>query len=201
MPKGGRRQNQNGRRRRRPGAASVPRPIQNGCVVRRAYNYGNLVYPGASDAGIQIGITPSAVLDWSAYVSVWQRFRVLQANLHFIVWGQNDTTPSYTTVYVFHDTMSTGAPATLGDALVRKGRRILPLSINRIHQTFNFKPMPWSSTGLTLTMASPAMTWSPTVGFSAFTSAACWLQNYNSTNQAPGINVQVELVLQFDAPQ
>lgn len=193
----------NGNRKRAPkrGRQPVPRPLSGGCIVRRAYNYGNLSYPGAADAGAQIGITPSAVLDWSAYVSVWQRFRVLQATLHFIVWGQNDATPSYTTAYVFHDTVSGGAPATLGDALVRKGRRILPLSVTKIHQMFVFKPLPWTSSGLGMTMGSSALSWVPTTGSTPFTSAAVWLQNYNSTSQAPGINVQVELLLHFDSPQ
>lgn len=191
-------------KRNRGARQSVPRALSSSCVVRRAYQYGNLVYPGAADAGIQLGITPGAVLDWSAFVSVWQRFRVLSATLHFVIWGQNDTTPSYSTIYVFHDTTSSGAPATLLDALVRKGRKILPTNAYKTHQQFTFRPLPWTSAGLSLTMADsqrgPAA-WSPTTGFSAFTSAAAWVQNYNSTNQAPGINVNIELVLEFDSPQ
>lgn len=188
------------RRRNRRRNQQIPRPMNTGCVVRRAFVYGNLSYPGAADGGLQIGITPTAILDWSAYASVWQRFRVLSATIHFTVWGQNDTTPGYTTVYVYHDTISSGAPATILDALVRKGRKILPLSVNKIHQQFTFKPMVWTSSGLNLTTSARNI-WMPTASPVALTSAAAWLQNYNSTSQAPGINVNVELVLHFDSPQ
>lgn len=191
------------RRRQRGRQAAVPRPLaQSTCVVRRAYSAGNLAYPGAIDGGFQFGITPTAVLDWSAFASVWQRFRVLSATMHFVLWGQNDSTPTYPLIYIFHDTMSTGAPATLLDALVRKGRRLLPFSASRTLQSFKFQPLPWTSNHVNMTMARPTQAWLPTnASPAAMTSAAAWIQSYNNTSQAPGLNLNIELVLEFDAPQ
>lgn len=193
----------NGRsmRARRRGQQRVPRSLSLGCVVRRAYQYGNIPYAGAADGGIQIGITPTAVLDWSSFAAVWQRFRILSATVNFVVFGQQDATPTYTTLYVYHDTVSSGAPATIFDALVRKGRRIMPFSASKMHHSFTFKPLPWTSSGLSLTAASPESVWSPVSGAAPFTSAAAWMQNYNSTTQAPGINGTIELLLEFDSPQ
>lgn len=187
--------------KKRAAPRRVPRPISNGCIVKRPYNYGNLAYPGPTDAGIQIGITPSTVLDWSSFAAVWKRFRVLEATVHFVIWGQNDTTPAYSTIYVYHDVVSAGAPPTLMDALVQKGRRILSFSASTMHRQFRFVPVPWTSSGLTATASSPGQQWLPTTGGVALTSAAAWIQGFNSSSQQPGINVYLELLLHFDSPQ
>lgn len=158
------------------------------------------MYPGAADGGIQIGITPSACLDWSSYTAVWKRFRVLSATLHFVVWGQQDTTPGYTTAYVYHDVTSSGAPATILDALVQRRRKVLSFSAANMVRSFTFQPLPWTSSGLSATATSATSMWMPVTGPAPYTSAAAWLQNYNNTSAAPGINVSVELLLQFDSP-
>lgn len=185
---------------RRAPRARVPRPLANACVVRRAYSYGNVAYPGAADAGLQVGVTPTAVLDWSSYAAVWKRFRVLSATLHIVQNGQNDATPGFATAYVYHDVVSSGAPLTIQDALVQKGRRILPFGSSRMHHSFTFRPLPWTDG----TFANTLMTreyWLPVGGSAPLTSAAMWLQNYNSTTSSPGLNITVEIVLHFDSPQ
>lgn len=191
----------NGRRKRaRRGQSAVPRG-PGGCVVRRAYSFGNVPYPGAADAGIQVGINPTAVLDWSSFSATWQRFRILSATVHFVQSGQNDATPGFSTVYAFHDAVSSGAPATILDALVRKGRKILSFGSSKMHHQFTFRPLPWTSTGFGMTVARPEVSWLPVGGANSFTSMAAWLQNYNSTTSSPVLNITVELVIHFDSPQ
>lgn len=178
----------------------VPRPIMNQCLVRRAYSYGNVPYPGAADAGIQVGVTPTAVLDWSAFASTWKRFRVMSATLHLVLSGQNDTTPGFPTAIIFHDVVSSGAPATILDAYVQKNKRILSFGSNRVHHSFTFKPVPWTDPSFSMTIPSKDY-WLPVGGSAPLSSAAMWLQNYNSTTSVPGLNIVVELVLLFDSPQ
>lgn len=186
----------NGRRGR------IPRPLANGCVVRRAYNYGNVPYPGGGvDGGLQVGITPSAVLDYSSYAAVWKRFRVLTATVHFVQTGQNDTTPCFPTLYVYHDVVSSGAPATLLDALVQKGRRVLAFGSNTMHKSFTFRPLPWTDGTFVNTIAKADDYWLPVGGAGPLTSAAVWMQAYNSGLQTPGLTIFVELTLHFDSPQ
>lgn len=197
MPPRGKK-NGGGKRGRKP---RVPRPLTNACIVRRVYSYGNVAYPGAADGGIQVGITPTAVLDWASYAAVWKRFRVLSATLHMVTSGQNDATPGYTTIYVYHDVVSSGAPATISDAIVQKGRRILSFGSNKMHHSFTFRPLPWTDGTFAIALARTRDYWLPVGGSAPLTSAAMWLQNYNSTTSAPGINITVELVLHFDAPQ
>lgn len=178
----------------------VPRPLVNQCVVRRAYSYGNVPYPGAADGGIQVGVTPTAVLDWSSFSSTWKRFRVMSATLHIVMNGQNDATPGFPTAIVYHDVVSSGAPATILDAYVQKGRRILSFGSSKVHHSFTFKPIPWTDPSFALTIPGQQY-WLPVGGSAPLTSAALWLQNYNSTTSSPGLNITVELLLHFDSPQ
>lgn len=186
------------RRKRQPGPG---RPLSGACIVRRAYSVGNLPYPGPSDAGGQIGVTPSAVLDWSAFSATWKRFRVLSATVHFVQNGHNDATPGFSTLYIYHDVVSSGAPATILDALVQRRRRILAFGSNKMHHQFTFKPLPWTDSTFGMTLASASSTWLPVGGSAPLTSASYWLQNYNNALSSPGLNVTVELLLHFDAPQ
>jgi hypothetical protein len=125
----------------------------------------------------------------------------MSATVHIVQSGQNDATPGYATVYAFHDTVSSGAPATILDALVRKGRKILPFGSSAMHRSFSFRPLPWTSTTFGMTMANAKNSWLPVGAPLSFTSMAAWIQNYNSTTASPGLNITVELVLQFDSPQ
>lgn len=197
-------QNGNGgramRRKRGRRSAPVPRGPGNGCVVRRAYAFGNLA-GAAADQGYQIGVTPSAVLDWSSYTAVWKRFRVLSATVHLVISGQNDATPVYPTAYIYHDVVSAGAPATILDALVQKNRRILSFGTSNQHRSFTFRPLPWTDGTFQLTMPRADAYWCPVGGFAPFTSAAMWFQGYNTTVNSPIVNVTVELVIHFDSPQ
>lgn len=193
---GGRPRRQRGGRRN----VGVPRGINNGCVVRRAYSIGNLS-AGAADQGYQFGIIPSAVLDWSSFTAVWKRFRVLSATIHMVTAGQYDTTPTYPTAYIYHDVVSSGAPTTILDALVQKQRRILTFGPDKAHRSFTFRPIPWSDGTFQLTMQKASQYWCPVGGFAPFTSAACWMQGYNTTLGQNVINTTVELVLHFDSPQ
>lgn len=181
-------------------AVRVPRGITSCCTVRRAYSYGNVPYPGAADAGIQVGITPSAVLDWSSFAATWKRFRVLNATLHLVTSGQNDATPGFPVAYVYHDVVSSGAPSTIMDALVQRNRKILTFGSSIMHRSFSFRPVPWTDGSFVATFSAKDY-WLPVGGSAPLSSASMWLQNYNSTTSAPGLNITVELVLHFDSPQ
>lgn len=188
------------RRKRGGRSVPVPRGPGNGCVVRRAFSFGNLA-GAVADQGYQIGITPSAVLDWSSFTAVWKRFRLLSATVHMVISGQNDSTPIYPTAYIYHDVVSAGAPATILDALVQKNRRILSFGTSNQHRSFTFRPIPWSDGSFQLTVQRADAYWCPVGGFAPFTSAAMWLQGYNTTANSPVVNVTVELVIHFDSPQ
>lgn len=193
----GRRGRRQGRRQGNGNIVAPGRPLGH-CVVKRAYSHGQLAL-AAGDQGFQIGVNPGATIDWSSFTAVWKRYKVLSATLHFTFSTDFDATPAIGNFIVYHDVTSAGAPGSPQEALVQKGRRILQLNYAKGHSSFSFQPLPWSSTGFTMT-ALPSATWLPTAGSAALTSAACWGINYNSTRGSPVVQVYVELVMQFDAP-
>jgi hypothetical protein len=168
--------------------------------VRRAYSNGSIAIP-AVDTGFQVGVVPSNTLDWSSYANLYRRFRCLRATVHFILSGDFDATPASTTFIAYHDPTNLGAPTSVQEALVAKGRRLLTFNQSKNMASFGFSPVLFTSTAFTATVGS-STAWAPTTsGFiPSFSSLAVWGLNYRTAIAPPVIACFVELILHFDSP-
>lgn len=183
--------------RRKP---RVPRNLSGAVTVRRAYSNGVLAVP-AVDSGIQVGVVPSNTLDWSSFANVYRRFKVLKATVHFVIAGDFDATPASSTFVAYHDPTNLGAPTSFQEALVARGRKLLPVNQAKNMASFTFAPMLFTSSAFTVTLGGRSAYAPTTSGFiPSYSSLAVWCHNYRTTLSPPPVQIMVELVLHFDSP-
>jgi hypothetical protein len=155
----------------------------------------------AVDIGFQVGIVPSNTLDWSSFANLYRRFKVIRATVHFLLAGDFDATPASSTFIAYHDPTNLGAPTSLQEALVARGRRLLPLNQSKNMASFTFSPVLFTSTNFSVTLAGQSAYAPTTAGFlPSFSSLAVWGLNYRTAIAPPVVQVMVELILHFDSP-
>lgn len=169
-------------------------------VIRRVLAAGNIVKP-ATDAGGAFGTVPGNLLDWASFQATFARFRLLRCTNVYMVAGEFDTTPAYPTLWVYHDLVSAGAPASIADAFLKRGVR--PLSFNATVQrrVFSYVPMVWTSTGFNTQVPAPQFCGQTASAFApVFSSVGYWGQNYNTGTAAPTLMLLQEMLIEFSEP-
>lgn len=190
------------RRRKRNGTASIPRGPSVGtvAVLRRALDSG-LIGRAAADAGAQFGTVPGSLLDWGSLQVIWGRYRLLKVVDHFLVSGEFDGTPAYPTFLVYHDYMSAGAPASITEAMMKRGVRELSFNATTQHRTFEYVPMVWTSSAFATQLPAPSVHYQTATAFApVFSSVAAWMLNYNTTVGSCPVRLVQEMVLEFSLP-
>lgn len=192
---------QSGRKRGR--LQRVPRPVSSAgtvAVIRRTLDAGNLARLVA-DSGYQFGTVPSSLLDWGSLQAMWGRYRLLSVTNHFILSGEFDTTPAYPTMFVYHDFVSSGAPASLAEAMLKQGVKQLNFGANCPKRSFTYHPMVWTSTGFQTQVPAASARYQTATAFApTFTSCGAWGLNYNSAVGSPTIRLLQEMTLEFSLP-
>lgn len=180
----------------------VPRPLKNGTIVtiRRVFDAGNVV-KALADSGGQFGTVPSNLSDWSALQALFARYRLLRVTNTFMISGEFDTTPAYPTIWIYHDLVSAGAPASLTQAYLKQGVKSLSFNATTSRRHFTYVPMVWSSSGFATQVPSPQMYYQTAGGFApTFSSASYWAQNYNTTTGACNLMLLQEMLLEMSEP-
>lgn len=179
----------------------VPRPLGGTvAVIRRVLDAG-IVSRGVSDQGQQFGTVPSGLLDWGSLQVMWGRYRVLSVTNHYILSGEFDTTPAYPTLFVYHDLVSSGAPLSLTEAMLKDGVRQLNFGSNAPKRSFTYHPMVWTSSGFSTQVPAASARYQTATAFApTFTSVGAWGLNYNTTVGSPGIRLIQEMTLEFSLP-
>lgn len=179
----------------------VPRPLGGTvAVIRRTLDAGN-VSRGVSDQGQQFGTVPSSLLDWGSLQVLWGRYRVLSVTNHYILSGEFDTTPAYPTLFVYHDLVSSGAPTSLAEAMLKQGVKQLSFGANVAKRSFTYVPNVWTSSGFQTQVPAPSARYQTATAFApVFTSVGAWGLNYNTTVGSPTIRLLQEMVLEFSLP-
>lgn len=181
--------------------SAVPRGLSGTVAVfRRTLNAGN-VSRGPADQGQQFGTVPSSLLDWGSLQVVWGRYRLLKVTNHFILSGEFDTTPAYPTLFVYHDFVSSGAPVSLQEAMLKQGVKQLGFSAANPKRSFTYVPQVWTSSGFATQVPAPSIHYQTATAFApVFSSVGCWGLNYNTTVGSPTIVLIQEMLIEFSLP-
>lgn len=198
MPKRAGRRRAEGKRKVR-----VPRSVGSaGTVVsiRRVYDAGTVV-KALGDGGGQWGTVPSNLSDWASFQATFARYRLLRVTNVYMVSGEFDATPAFPTLWVYHDYMSTGAPANLSQAFLKQGVKSLSFNATTQRRSFTYVPMVWTSSGFQTQVPAPQLYAQTAAAFApSFSSVGYWAQNYNTTTAACNIMLLQEMLLEFSLP-
>ena len=168
-------------------------------MIRRTFDAG-LVARALADQGQQFGTVPSSLSDWASLQAVFARYRLLSVTNHFILSGEFDTTPAYPTLFVYHDFVSAGAPASLQDAMLKQGLKQLNFGSMNPVRSFRYVPNVWTSTGFQVQVPAPSVKYQTATGFAPVFSSSAWALNYNTTVGSPAIRLVQEMIIEFSEP-
>lgn len=187
---------------RRQRKTRIPRAVKTGTtvVIRRVLNAGNIVKP-AADGGGQWGTVPSNLSDWASFQATFARFRLLRVTNVYMLAGEFDATPALPTLWVYHDFLSLGAPASLEAAFLKAGVRSLSFNQTASRRSFTYVPYVWTSSGFSTQVPAPQFHGQTASAFApTFSSVGYWGQNYNTVVAAPTLMLLQEMLVEFSEP-
>lgn len=168
--------------------------------IRRVLDAGNVV-KGATDSGGQWGTVPSNLNDWASFQATFARYRLLRVTNVYMISGEFDATPAYPTLWVYHDFMSTGAPANLVQAFLKQGVKSLSFNATTSRRAFSYVPMVWTSSGFQTQVPAPQFYAQTAAAFApSYSSVGYWAQNYNTGTAAANLMLLQEMLIEFSLP-